>query len=342
MSGLRRLYLDRSPGERRGVVLLDGRPERLLIERDGEPPRARLGERRRGRVTAVERGTNLAFVDLGDDLSGALKLSGDAAKLTVGASVEADVRTEAHERGKGCALSLVAASSGPPALLRLAPPLVERLQAFAPDQPITEGDRAREAADAAEDAALDPVFAMSTGERITVEPTRALVAVDLDWSETAAPGARRAAQANRRALPEIARLLRLKSLAGTIVVDLIGFGDGREALHAAAKAAFAPDGARVLAPTPLGLLQVAKPRVEAPVALRLLAEDGRLSARSVAQRLVRALEREGRADPGARLDALCAPEVAAELAPLVAALGPRFSVAGEVGRDRLATDIRAR
>jgi Ribonuclease G/E len=342
VSGIRRLYLDRSPGERRGVALLDGRPERLLIERDGEPPRARLGERRLGRVAAIERATNLAFVDLGEGLAGVLKLTGASAALTVGAAVEVDVRSEAHERGKGCGLALVGAGGGPPALSRPAPDLVERLQAFAPDQPIVEGERAREAADAAEDAALDPVFALETGERITIEPTRALVAVDLDWSETAAAGARRADRANRRALPEIARLLRLKGLAGTIVIDLIGFGEGREGLHAAAKAAFAADGARVLAPTPLGLLQIAKPRAETPVALRLLAEDGRLSARSVARRLARALEREGRADPGVRLEAVAAPDVAAELRPLATALGPRFSVAEEVGRDRLATDIRAR
>ena len=35
MSARRQAYLDASPGEVRGVVTLDGRPERLLIARDG-------------------------------------------------------------------------------------------------------------------------------------------------------------------------------------------------------------------------------------------------------------------------------------------------------------------
>jgi hypothetical protein len=69
--------------------------------------------------------------------------------------------------------------------------------------------------------------------------------------------------------------------------------------------------------------------------------EGRLSARSVAQRLVRALEREGRADPGARLTAHAAPEVAAEAAPWVAQLGPRFAAAPDPGRAREAFEIRA-
>ena len=42
--GVRRAFLDRSPGETRGVVLLDGRPERLLIVRDGDAT-PRLGAR---------------------------------------------------------------------------------------------------------------------------------------------------------------------------------------------------------------------------------------------------------------------------------------------------------
>ncbi len=70
--------------------------------------------------------------------------------------------------------------------------------------------------------------------------------------------------------------------------------------------------------------------------------DGGLSARSIAQRLVRALEREGAADPGARLVALCAPETAAALRPLAAELGPRFSVEEALGWERSKTDIQSR
>ena len=74
MSGVRRAWLDVSPGERRGVVTLDGRPERLVIERDvldGEaaaspaPAPVRLGERWRVRIGARSPDRREAFVDLG-------------------------------------------------------------------------------------------------------------------------------------------------------------------------------------------------------------------------------------------------------------------------------------
>ncbi len=92
----------------------------------------------------------------------------------------------------------------------------------------------------------------------------------------------------------------------------------------------------------LGLLQIGLPRRERPVGERLLDADGRLSARSVAQRLARAAEREGRADPGGRVFAACAPAVAAEARSLIAELGPRYCLVEELGWDRLKTDISNR
>ena len=62
----RALFLDEGFGERRGVVTLDGRPERLLIERDGSGS-ARLGARFVARVTRIDRASALAFLDLGSE-----------------------------------------------------------------------------------------------------------------------------------------------------------------------------------------------------------------------------------------------------------------------------------
>ena len=61
----RSLFLDRGIGETRGVVLLDGRPERLLIERDGDDQATRLGARHVARVRKVEPAFASAVVDLG-------------------------------------------------------------------------------------------------------------------------------------------------------------------------------------------------------------------------------------------------------------------------------------
>lgn len=335
----RRLFLDLCPGEARGVVTLNGLPERLIIEREGEPPRARLGERRAGRVREIARAAGIAYLDIGCEPMGALNLSGRAAALTQGEAVEVEIAAEAR-CDKGPSLRLIGAATGEPRLLAPGPSLEERLKAAAPDAQVEGGEAAREAADLAEEAALDPICRLPGGLVLTIEPTRALVAVDVDRGSFAG----KALAANLQAIDHAARLLRLKGLGGTVAIDLIGFPKEGDALRAAATLAFAPDqpGVSVLAPSRLGLLQIAKPWRERPLAESLVGPDGRPTARAMAQRLVRALEREGRADPGARLLAVCAPEVAVALTPLAARLGPRFEVAAEVGRDAQSPDIRRR
>jgi Ribonuclease G/E len=62
----RALFLDRGLGETRAVVTFKGQPERLLILRDGDPERLRLGARLRARVRHVEPSLGSAFLDLGE------------------------------------------------------------------------------------------------------------------------------------------------------------------------------------------------------------------------------------------------------------------------------------
>jgi len=335
-AGVRRLYLDRCPGERRGVVQLDGRPERLLIERDGEAP-ITLGALYRGRVVAVSARMGLARVDLGDDIA-SLKLTRDA-PLAEGAIVEVEVTAEPG-RGKGAFVAVVAAGAeGRPGLLQPAPPLVQRLQAFAPDVAILEDEDARDAADEAQAQALAREHTFSGGLNLCFEPTRAVVAVDVDLSEAGAPGS--TLKANLAAIRHAARLLRLKALSGLVVVDLIGFPQEKARLHAVCLEAFAPDGGDVvIGPVSrFGALELALPRRDRPLAERLLEADGRPTARTIAQAAVRDLARRARFEAGSRLVATCAPDVAAALRPLVAELGPMFQVREAVGAARADPDI---
>ena len=59
MSG-RSFFIDKGIGETRGVVTLDGRPERLLIARAGEDPVGALGARSVARVRKVDRALGTA------------------------------------------------------------------------------------------------------------------------------------------------------------------------------------------------------------------------------------------------------------------------------------------
>jgi hypothetical protein len=157
-------------------------------------------------------------------------------------------------------------------------------------------------------------------------------------------GKRAILAANLRAVRETARLLRLKGLGGLVVIDLAGKAQEHPEILAAAKNAFEPDqpGVVLAGISRLGVLELARPWGETPVAERLQGPDGLPSLRTLAQRLVRDLDRAGRADPGARLVAACAPDLAEAAAPLVAGLGPRFGVIAEVGRSPANTDIQGR
>ncbi len=336
----RRLYLDSGPGELRGVVTLGGLPERLLIERTGELRGPRLGAVYRARISELATPLGLAFLDLGGGEEGVLKLPAGAG-LARGATLQAEVAAEVRA-DKAASFRFVGKSEGKPGLLEPAPGLHQRLASFAPDAPVDTGESAREVADEAEEAVLASRHELAGGAVLTIEVTRALTVVDVDLPPGAARSRRN--QGNLDAINHAARLLRLKARGGIIVIDLIGGGDSDSRLREAAREAFRPDqpGLVVLPVSRLGLLQVARPHRERPVEEVLCGSDGRLSPRTVAHRVIRDLEREGRSTPGALLEAVCSPEVALELRPLAAALGPRFAVTAQLGLDCLKTDIRQR
>ena len=335
---VRQLLIDEAPGEARGVVLLDGRPERLFIERAGSPPVQQPGATAVARVRRIDRGLAMAFLDLGGGPDAVLALAGPAAGLSEGQALAVEILAPA--RGdKGAVARMTGKEAGGPRLLSAAPSLAERLQAFAPDQPITRGEDARDAADEAEDAALAVVHPLGGGASLSIEPTRALIAIDVDVGGAGAGDARRgAARVNRLALQEAARLLRLKGLGGLVVFDLAGGVQDGPAIAEAAKAAFAPDmpGVAYGPVTRFGTFQLVLPWRARPTAELLSDPDGRPSALTVALRLARAIEREARGCT--RVRATCAPEVAEAartISPaLVARLGHRFDIQADPARDR--------
>jgi Ribonuclease G/E len=341
----RRLYLDLSPGEARGVVTLDGQPERLLIDRGAEPAVQAQGAVAVGRVRRIERGLATAFIDLGDGPDAVLALGGPAAALAEGQAVELEIAAPAR-RGKGAVARFRGAADGRPRVLTPAPGLTERLRSFAPGAPgPVGGEDARDMADLAEEQALAVEHPLGGGASLAIEPTRALVSIDVDVGGAAGGDRRRGeGQVNRRALAAAARLLRLKGLGGLVVFDLAGRGQDGEALMQAARAAFAPDMPDVVfgPVSRFGTFQLVLPWRSRPLAETLADPDGRPSAQTVAGRLARAVERE--AARAVRIKARCAPEVAAAfeaLRPaLVARLGPRFDILSEPGLDRAAFEIR--
>jgi len=341
----RRAYLDVGVGETRGVVTLDGRPERLLIARDGDLGCQALGAQVVGRVRRVERRLALAFVDLGQGPEGVLNLHPEMARIAEGQAVLVEVRSEARA-GKGASLRLVGEASGAPRLETPAPTIEAELAALVRQPPVT-GGVARATADVAEAEALERVFPLPGGGSVAIEPTRALIAVDVDVGDRAEGEAKRATRAaNFAALGTAARVLRLKGEGGLVVIDLAGRGHDGPAMLAAARAAFGPDNPGVaFGPiSRFGTLELTVPRRRCSIAERLADADGRLTAESLALRLVRAMEREAVADPGARIAAHTAADVveaaSAYLQALTDRFGARLSLVADPARPRETFEVK--
>jgi len=338
----RRLFLDEAPGEVRGVVTLDERPERMLLCWDSDEPRVALGARVAGRVAEVEPAIAMAFLDLGAGAEAILSFRPDE-RPNRGQLIDVEIRSE--PRGdKLATVRIVGPCSGEPRLLAPPPSIAQQLQAIAPGEDIVTGPAARAAADEAEAEALETEHALPGGGTIAIEPTRALTAVDVDVGSRKGADAKRVTrQTNLAALGATARLLRLKGLGGLVVIDLAGRGHDGAALLAAARVAFAPDNPGV-AIGPIGrfgTIELTIPRRARPVLERLRDGTGAVSDRTLAQRLIRRLRAEAEAQPGAHLTATCAPSVAAAveslLPQLIDIVGARVSLAADptFGRERL-------
>jgi Ribonuclease G/E len=289
------------------------------------------------RVRAVDKAIGAAFLDLPGGEEALLSLRPDEVPPVRGAVVEVEIRTESR-RDKLATVRLIGEAKGEPRSLEAAPDIESELRALAKDGKLVEGFGAREAADAAQAEALETIHALPGGGNIAIEPTRALISIDVDLGGRGGSDSKRAArQANLTALGMAARLLRLKGLGGLVIFDLVGRGHDGKAIDGAARAAFGPDnpGVAIDKISRFGTLTLTVPRRRRPVLDLLTDGTGALTPLTVALRLARRLEREGRADPGGRLAAACAPSVLQAFAPLRAGvtdkLGARFTVEAREG-----------
>lgn len=321
----RHSYLDRGVAEVRGLITLDGRPERLFIERQGDDERMRVGARLVAQVSVVEAALGSAFVDLGGGAQAILDFKPDQRPIR-GSALEVEVRG-APRSGKLATVRAIGPADGKPRLLQAAPPLEDLLTSLLRGVRPAEGREAREFADAAEAEALETIHPLPGGGSLAIEVTRALTAIDVDLGERKNADAKRNARhGNLVALGEAARLLRLKSIGGLVVVDLVGRGHDGAALLAAARLAFSPDNPGV-AIGPIGrfgTMELSIPRRTPPLSELLCRPDGALSDRTLAHRLIRRVLAEGAAQPGAQLVAMCAPAIAAAAGALSPALAERI------------------
>jgi ribonuclease G len=118
---------------------------------------------------------------------------------------------------------------------------------------------------------LAPRIALDGGAHMMLEPTRALVAVDVNTGPDTSPAA--SLKANIAAARELPRHLRLRGLGGQVVVDFAPMPKrDRHILDQVLKAAFKAEGETNLAGwTVLGLFEMTRKRDRLPLSV-LLAE----------------------------------------------------------------------
>ncbi len=349
-------WTDAAIGETRQVLMRDGTPVMLHVTRWSDAgKRALWGEAYAARVRTVDRRRRGCFVDLGlGDAHGFLRLDAQGRvkgqALAEGQKVAVRVTREAA-RGKAAVLELLAEPAPEGAQRRLQRPECDSdLDATAPAD-----IEVRERIDDIVDASLARTAPIAGGGVLTIEPTAALVAIDVDsGSRSGSPDAEKfALDLNIAAALGAARELRVRNLGGIVAIDFVSMRDRRngEAVVAALKSAVADDpwGVTVAPMSRFGVVEMSRGQLRAPLAERFLGADGRPSAETVALKALRAMEREARGARGREVIARLAPESVAWLEAdvigwreaLRSRIGPRWRLLADPSAPRERIDVEA-
>jgi Ribonuclease G/E len=353
--------VDGAIGETREALFNGERAVAIRVKRaSDEGRRASWGEVYSGRVRAVDASRRGAFIDLGlseqqgflplDVKSQARAEGGKARSLKDGEGVVVSVVREAA-RGKNPVVRLLNEPhpGGAPARLEEPEGAAEMRAARAADP------AQRSLIEAALDEALARTVPVPGGGGLALEPTAALVAIDVD------AGGRRGSKdpekfafdLNRAALREAARQLRLRSLGGLIAIDFVSMRSGasKKALEAEAKRVFAGDpwGVQLGGLSRFGVLELSRAQLTAPLHEVLREADGRATVETAALFVLRAVEREARTARGRLVAARVAPEVMAWLdaAPidwrdqLSSRIGLNWTIKAQGGQSRDRLDVCA-
>ena len=317
-------WIDAAVGETREILVRAGKPIALRIARQTDlGRRARWGELYAARVRKIDRPRRGVFLDLGlRDQQGFLPLGEDGrvrlrkserAALTEGEGVVVSVTREAA-RGKSPVLELMEAGQSE------TPQLIGRHECDEDIQNARPADAAtRSKIDAVIDDALSRTAPIPGGGILTIEPTSALVAIDIDAGGRAGSGdpERFALDLNIAAAQEAARQIRLRNLGGIIALDFVTMRakSHRAQLEAAVKTAFAGDpwSVQLGGLSKFGVFDLARAQLRAPLHEQMRDDDGRLSVETLALMALRSIERESRAVTGRQIACTVAPEVKAWL-----------------------------
>lgn len=172
----------------------------------------------------------------------------------------------------------------------------------------------------------DPVVKLRSGGYIVINPTEALISIDVNSGR--ATGERNieetAAKTNLEAAAEVARQLRLRDLAGLIVIDFIDMMESRNrrAVEKALKDSLKSDRAKIQLGriSPFGLLEMSRQRIRPSISESNMVTCEHCSGRgfvrsneSMSIQIIRALEKEASAGTWSSLRLIASQAVALHL-----------------------------
>jgi ribonuclease E len=320
--------VDAAIGETRALILEGGRPAYLHIHRWSDAgKRAGLGDVFEARIARRDSRLRGAFVDLGLSAEmGFMPLAAGAPVMAEGARLKVEVVRE-RVRGKS---PLVKPTQKPPGLQ---------------GAPSAKGADARDRIDAAIEAGLAPEAPVPGGGRLIIEPTAALVAIDVDAGDRQGEkdAERFALTLNCAAGLEAVRQLRLRGLGGIAAIDFVSLKRRASiaALEETMKSALEGDawGATVGRVSRYGVLELARAQRRTPLHEILHDPVGEETAETAALALLRAMEREHASARGKVIRADVSPAIESWLnadhiawrAALTARIGVRWSITGKPG-----------
>jgi|CXWL01.1.fsa_nt_gi Ribonuclease G/E len=334
-------WVDAAIGETREALVRDGVPIALRVARQSdEGRRARWGELYVARVREIDRRRRGVFLDLGLkeqqgflplDQDGRVRRGGkDRVVLREGEGVVVGVTREAA-RAKSPVLELheIGHDGASP----------HRIGRHDCDDEIETAKPADAQTRAKLDALIEDALArtapIASGGALTIDPTAALVAIDVDAGGRAGTGdpERFALELNLAAAREAARQVRLRSLGGVIAIDFVSMRSKKHRAHleSAMRDAFAGDPWSVQfgVLSKFGVFELSRAQLRSPLAEQFRDPDGRMSVETVALMALRAIEREARAVTGRQIACTVAPEVKAWLD--AAEFGWRADLSNRIG-----------
>ena len=291
-----RAVIDRGIGETRVAVYERRKLVELYVRRWSDKNLPRIGDIFAGRISAIDKSMGGAFVSLGAGPDGLLKFTNapGAPRLTEGQMIKIEIKRESISE-KGPVLGFIDLSQmnepGPLVQISIEDFLKRR---FGPEIKFEEAP-----VNYAEDVIVT-LIALPGGGDIAIEPTRALIAIDVDKGS-----AQSAFDAAKAATTVIAHQIRLRGLGGLIAIDFPNLRQPKQraALEIAMQEAISndPNPIKTAPLSRFGVMEMTRAVNSRSLDEVFMPDGHNLSVETSAMMALKRLQREALTCPGAKM-----------------------------------------